>query len=62
MLVDSRNVLICLFVLGLSAISSAQDEADRGGVLTPASALGLPLLERLQAIGAVSESTPARAD
>ncbi|MFP6596245.1 MAG: DUF3604 domain-containing protein [Candidatus Hydrogenedentota bacterium] len=29
MLVDSRNVLICLFALGLSAISSAQDEADR---------------------------------
>ncbi len=58
---DPSNLITvrCLVQVGLAL---AQDEADRGGVLTPASALGLPLLERLQAIGAVSESTPARAD
>lgn len=49
-------------MLGETALCLALDGArlpDRAGVLTPATALGLPLIERLRAAGMTLEVTPA---
>ncbi len=52
---DPSNLITirCLVQVGLAL---AENEASKGGVLTPASALGLSLLQRLQGIDAVSGS------
>jgi len=53
---SNRITVNCLVQTGLAL---AAGEARRGGVLTPASALGDRLLERLTAIGAVEEREAA---
>lgn len=44
-------------MLGESALFLVENEATRGGVLTPASAMGMPLVERLRAAGMTWEVT-----